>query len=53
MVIKEDTRANNFCIFCFFNKGGTKIMQKEIIIELEDLRDETEFILNNKEIVEV
>ena len=27
-------------------------MQKEILTELEDLRDETEFILNNKEIVE-
>ncbi len=27
-------------------------MQKEILTELEDLRDETEFILNNQEIVE-
>ena len=27
-------------------------MQKEIISELEDLRDETEFILNNEEIIE-
>jgi hypothetical protein len=27
-------------------------MQKEIITELEDLRDETEFIINNQEIVE-
>ena len=27
-------------------------MQKEIISELENLRDETEFIINNKEIVE-
>ncbi len=27
-------------------------MQKEILSELEDLRDETEFILNNQEIVE-
>ncbi len=27
-------------------------MQKEIISELEDLRDETEFIINNEEIVE-
>lgn len=27
-------------------------MQKEILTELEDLRDETEFILNNEEIVE-
>lgn len=27
-------------------------MQKEILTELEDLRDETEFIINNQEIVE-
>lgn len=27
-------------------------MQKEILSELEDLRDETEFIINNEEIVE-
>lgn len=27
-------------------------MQKEILTELEDLRDETEFIINNEEIVE-
>ena len=27
-------------------------MQKEILTELEDLRDETEFIINNREIVE-
>ena len=27
-------------------------MQKELLTELEDLRDETEFILNNEEIVE-
>lgn len=27
-------------------------MQKEILSELEDLRDETEFILNNEEIIE-
>lgn len=27
-------------------------MQKEILSELEDLRDETEFILNNQEIIE-
>lgn len=27
-------------------------MQKEILTELEDLRDETEFILNNQEIIE-
>lgn len=27
-------------------------MQKEILAELEDLRDETEFIINNEEIVE-
>ena len=27
-------------------------MQKEIITELEDLRDETEFIINNEEFVE-
>jgi len=28
-------------------------MQKEILTELEDLRDETEFIINNEEIVEI
>ena len=27
-------------------------MQKELLTELEDLRDETEFILNNEEIIE-
>ena len=27
-------------------------MQKEILTELEDLRDETEFILNNEEVIE-
>ena len=27
-------------------------MQKEILSELEDLRNETEFILNNEEIIE-
>ncbi len=27
-------------------------MQKEILTELEDLRDETEFIINNREIIE-
>lgn len=32
--------------------GGTNNMQKEILTELEDLRDETEFIINNQEIVE-
>ena len=28
-------------------------MQKEFIEELEDLRDETEFIINNQEIIEI
>ena len=51
MYIKEDARAKNFCIFYYFAKGGKK-MQKEILSELEDLRDETEFIINNEEIVE-
>ena len=27
-------------------------MQKEILTELEDLRDETEFIINNEEVIE-
>ena len=27
-------------------------MQKEILTELEDLRDETEFIINNVEVIE-
>ena len=31
---------------------GSLKFQKEIISELEDLRDETEFILNNEEIIE-
>ena len=52
ILTKEDTRAKNFCIFYFFKQRRNKIMQKEILTELEDLRDETEFILNNREIVE-
>lgn len=33
-------------------KEGMKNMQKEILTELEDLRDETEFIINNEENIE-
>ncbi len=40
------------CVFFILKEGGTKEMQKEILEELQDLQDETEFIINNKEIVE-
>ena len=41
-----------YLLFCTLRKRRKKTMQKELLTELEDLRDETEFILNNEDIVE-
>jgi hypothetical protein len=50
----EDVRAKKAFASSFNNFIWEVLnnMQKEILTELEDLRDETEFIINNQEIVE-
>ena len=48
---KRDVRVSTFTSLHKFFIGG-KNMQKELLTELENLKDRTEFVINNKECIE-